>query len=110
MWKLIKEKYRFFKGIFTKCGGERREAIVSDYRRRFVATCNMDGTFTSIQCWKFVGVCWCVNLEGNEIDGTRAINRKPRCPRRDAVLAGLLLLFYYGLKGIICLQALILSA
>ena len=61
---------------------------MSNFRRRYVPTCNIDGTYTAIQCWKFVGVCWCVDLEGVEIDGTRSVNRKPRCPRRDAVLEG----------------------
>lgn len=75
-------------GIFTTCGAQRSRAIMSNFRRRYAPTCNIDGTYTSIQCWKFVGVCWCVDLEGVEIDGTRSVNRKPRCPRRDAVLEG----------------------
>ena len=78
----------FSLGIYSTCTKERREAILSNYWRRYIPTCNLDGTFTAVQCWKAVQVCWCVDLEGEEKFETRSINRKPICSRKDSVLAG----------------------
>ncbi|XP_029449963.1 nidogen-1 isoform X2 [Rhinatrema bivittatum] len=38
---------------------------------QFVPTCDEYGEYTPVQCHASTGQCWCVNREGNEIDGTR---------------------------------------
>ncbi|XP_065054572.1 uncharacterized protein LOC135683288 isoform X1 [Rhopilema esculentum] len=75
-------------GIYSKCNEERRKAILSNYRTRYIPTCNLDGTFTAVQCWESVKVCWCVDLEGLEKNESHTVNRKPTCRRDDAVLGG----------------------
>eukprot|EP00794_Sanderia_malayensis_P014103 gene14103-15576_t len=75
-------------GIYGKCLKDRRRAILSDYRRRYIPTCSLDGTYTALQCWRHVKVCWCVDLEGNEKHNSRSVNRKPICDRRTGQLQG----------------------
>ena len=80
--------FHYLAGIYSKCNKERRKAILSNYRTRYIPTCNLDGTFTAVQCWESVKVCWCVDLEGLEKKDSRTVNRKPTCRRDDAVLGG----------------------
>ncbi|XP_053567076.1 nidogen-1 [Bombina bombina] len=38
---------------------------------QFVPSCDEDGNYTPIQCHSGTGYCWCVDREGNELNGTR---------------------------------------
>lgn len=46
----------------------------------FVPTCTNDGRYEEIQC--YAGECWCVDMSGTEILGTRVLGRHPRCPTK----------------------------
>ena len=48
-----------------------------------VPQCNVDGSFTSLQCWK--GECWCVNTDGKMIKGTRTEDL-PDCDLGESML------------------------
>lgn len=39
----------------------------------FVPDCNEKGEFKPLQCQKSVHLCWCVNSEGTEINGTKSL-------------------------------------
>ena len=49
----------------------------------FIPECDKDGKFKRIQCWKMIGLCWCVGPhDGKELQGTRtnvALGEKPDC-------------------------------
>jgi hypothetical protein len=36
----------------------------------FIPQCTDDCEWESVQCWSSTGYCWCVDIGGNEIDGT----------------------------------------
>ncbi|XP_025021113.1 thyroglobulin, partial [Python bivittatus] len=44
----------------------------------FVPDCTKDGKYKEIQCNR--GECWCVDLRGKEIPGSRVQGTHPRCP------------------------------
>ncbi|XP_026534330.1 thyroglobulin, partial [Notechis scutatus] len=44
----------------------------------FVPDCTEDGNYKEIQCKR--GECWCVDLRGKEIPGSRVRGTNPRCP------------------------------
>ncbi|XP_062987405.1 thyroglobulin [Elgaria multicarinata webbii] len=44
----------------------------------FVPTCTKEGRYEEIQC--YAGDCWCVDLSGKEIPGSRIQGTRPRCP------------------------------
>ncbi|XP_029443068.1 thyroglobulin [Rhinatrema bivittatum] len=44
----------------------------------FVPACTKDGSYADIQC--HAAECWCVDLEGRELPGSRIQGRHPRCP------------------------------
>jgi len=45
-----------------------------------VTQCNDDGSFVGKQCSGSTGFCWCVNSDGNEIDGSRlGPGKDPNC-------------------------------
>ena len=45
----------------------------------FIPNCNEDGSYTGVQCTRNKFVCWCVDVNGVEIDRTRSSGRKPDC-------------------------------
>lgn len=47
----------------------------------YVPQCNADGSFKSEQCWGSTGYCWCVDVHGKEIPGTK-ISEKPDCSKK----------------------------
>ena len=51
----------------------------------FVPECDKDGNFKRIQCWRMIGVCWCVGIQdGKEVTGSRTnvlSGKKPDCFR-----------------------------
>ncbi|GAB1602508.1 uncharacterized protein LOC115232456 [Argonauta hians] len=48
----------------------------------FIPHCDRDGYYEKRQCHK--GICWCVDLNGNQIMGTRTRNT-PHCDKIDAM-------------------------
>ncbi|XP_078349655.1 thyroglobulin-like isoform X1 [Oculina patagonica] len=48
---------------------------------RFVPKCEVDGSYSKIQCWPSTGYCWCVDNDGAELQGTR-VRGKPTCSSR----------------------------
>ncbi|XP_072300025.1 thyroglobulin-like, partial [Eucyclogobius newberryi] len=42
--------------------------------------CSVDGHFSSVQCAE--GHCWCVDVEGQELSGSRTNNSAPHCLSR----------------------------
>ncbi|XP_046859488.1 SPARC-related modular calcium-binding protein 1-like isoform X2 [Xenia sp. Carnegie-2017] len=48
----------------------------------FIPNCNKDGSYTGVQCTRNKFVCWCVDVNGVEIDRTRSSGRKPDCRYR----------------------------
>ncbi|XP_065257208.1 nidogen-1 [Emys orbicularis] len=64
----------------TKCQREQEQALASrgsSYSQRpipvgqFVPQCDEHGNYQPTQCHSSTGYCWCVDRNGNEIDGTR---------------------------------------
>lgn len=41
----------------------------------FVPRCQDDGSFEPVQCLQSPGQCWCVDVNGNELAGTRAFGQ-----------------------------------
>lgn len=54
---------------------------------RFVPRCSRDGTFEEVQCSEWSGECWCVNLNGAEIEGTRSKNLVTCSGQRKYIVA-----------------------
>ncbi|KAM5280719.1 thyroglobulin [Ctenodactylus gundi] len=46
--------------------------------RLFVPSCTAEGHYEDVQC--FAGECWCVDLQGKELPGSRVRSGRPRCP------------------------------
>lgn len=46
----------------------------------FVPDCTEEGNYKEIQCKR--GECWCVDLRGKEIPGSRVRGTNPRCPTK----------------------------
>ncbi|KAL1226880.1 putative SPARC-like protein-related modular calcium-binding protein [Trichinella spiralis] len=45
----------------------------------FIPECEPDGSFSSVQCHKSTGYCWCVTTAGKPIPGTSTQFKKPMC-------------------------------
>lgn len=64
----------------TKCQHEREVALGSGGAffpretgvRHFIPQCDGHGNYLPTQCHSSSGYCWCVDRDGNEIDGTRS--------------------------------------
>ncbi|XP_068999898.1 thyroglobulin [Embiotoca jacksoni] len=57
--------------LLRSCSDEDEDAV-------FVPGCTSSGGFQEVQCGG--GQCWCVDPEGQEVEGSRAAGRRPRCP------------------------------
>ncbi|XP_048581312.1 uncharacterized protein LOC5512067 isoform X7 [Nematostella vectensis] len=69
----------------TTCHTDRMRALAWTGRliiNTFVPRCLPDGSFEAIQCQPATGKCWCVDVNGNELVGTRT-DSKPVCTSRD---------------------------
>ncbi|KAM4693380.1 nidogen-1 isoform 2-T2 [Discoglossus pictus] len=61
----------------TKCQQHRESILGSAVPRgprpvgQFVPTCDENGNYAPIQCHSSTGYCWCVDRDGNELNGTR---------------------------------------
>ena len=57
----------------------------------FVPECDKDGKFKRIQCWRMIGVCWCVGIhDGREVAGSRTnilSGKKPDCFRSTTLVS-----------------------
>lgn len=59
----------------TKCQKEQRTALGplgNAPPGRFAPECDANGQYNRIQCYSATGYCWCVDLLGREIPGTRS--------------------------------------
>ncbi|EDO40365.1 predicted protein, partial [Nematostella vectensis] len=68
----------------TTCHTDRMRALAWTGRliiNTFVPRCLPDGSFEAIQCQPATGKCWCVDVNGNELVGTRT-DSKPVCTSR----------------------------
>ncbi|KAL5018337.1 hypothetical protein ScPMuIL_004059 [Solemya velum] len=50
----------------------------------FVPLCTEDGYYQHTQCERHTGECWCVDLNGNEVNGTRT-HEHPHCGKLDSM-------------------------
>ncbi|XP_077995776.1 papilin-like isoform X2 [Glandiceps talaboti] len=62
----------------TPCRTERADALISLFPDQFIPECLDDGDYEPQQCYGFVNSCWCVDLNGEEVVGTR--NRADQPP------------------------------
>lgn len=67
-----------YSGLATKCEYLQRKAE-NGFIGSFVPECDEKGRFLTVQCWKTVGQCWCVDNEGRELEGTRVEGSTPNC-------------------------------
>ncbi len=59
--------------ILTPCQRERsRRLHLPLMAGKYVPRCRVDGTYDEVQCDVTTGQCWCVDLDGREIRGTRS--------------------------------------
>ncbi|XP_047142756.1 uncharacterized protein LOC100200656 isoform X2 [Hydra vulgaris] len=62
------------------CFKERKQVIQENKANEFIVDCEPNGSYKPIQCWPSVGVCWCVNSNGEELFGTRSyFPNRPSC-------------------------------
>lgn len=67
----------FFTAL-TKCEYQRKEMRHQSFRGH-VPRCKEDGSFAEIQCYHEVKICWCVDKEGRERNGTRQKGAPSNC-------------------------------
>nr|XP_047142001.1 serine-rich adhesin for platelets isoform X2 [Hydra vulgaris] len=64
----------------SQCFKERQRIIENKNLNKFVVDCDQNGAYKPLQCWPFVGLCWCVSENGEEMFGTRSyFPNKPKC-------------------------------
>ena len=63
-------------GNLTKCEKSKGDPKLLD---SFNAQCEVDGSYSPVQCNGFVNVCWCVDQNGTTIDGTETRDGQPDC-------------------------------
>uniref|UniRef100_A0A6J0T6Z0 Nidogen-1 n=1 Tax=Pogona vitticeps TaxID=103695 RepID=A0A6J0T6Z0_9SAUR len=61
----------------TKCQREQEQFVALGPRGprpvgQFIPQCDVYGNYLPTQCHRSTGYCWCVDRDGNEIDGTRS--------------------------------------
>lgn len=59
---------------------------------RFQPKCDSEGLYLTIQCLENLGVCWCVDSDGREQEGTRK-NGKPDCSNGRGKCCSFILIF-----------------
>lgn len=69
--------FQVFATLLASCSGDHGGAEM------FVPRCAPGGAFQPVQCGR--GQCWCVDLQGRELAGTRTTGRLNRCPSRCEV-------------------------
>ncbi|XP_063804473.1 nidogen-2 [Pseudophryne corroboree] len=68
---------------------EKRRALLGDAPPRgprpFVPECDSEGNYVPLQCYGSTGYCWCVNKDGEEIEGTKTAPGQgpPQCGAPD---------------------------
>lgn len=61
----------------TKCQREQEQILALGPRgprpiSQFIPQCDIYGNYLPTQCHPSTGYCWCVDRDGNEMDGTRS--------------------------------------
>jgi len=68
----------------TPCQRKRQEAQTQKLFGAFIPKCTEDGQYESVQCNHDNGPCWCVDEQGEELDGTRTTyGQRPDCEEVD---------------------------
>ena len=66
-------------GSLTPCQRMYREAPLRYFQGILVPRCKLDGQYEEVQCQGSMGECWCVDVDGKELPGTRS-PQLIRCP------------------------------
>lgn len=68
-------------GNLTKCERERIQSTFSSQigQLRRVPTCEVDGSYSEIQCDSSVGYCWCLDKNGEKRPETETLTGEPIC-------------------------------
>lgn len=66
-----------FASLLASCSGDHSG------EEMFVPRCTPSGSYQQVQCGK--GQCWCVDLHGRELAGSRTTGHLSRCPSRCEV-------------------------
>jgi hypothetical protein len=61
----------------TPCQQQLLDATTAGLLGAFVPSCESDGSYSPKQCHPSTGYCWCVDEDGNKIDGTESAPGKP---------------------------------
>ena len=77
--------FPYFIEPLTEC--EQRQIIAANHNLElederesiYMPKCTQNGDFEKSQCWK--EKCWCVDIDGNEIEGTKSSYGYPTCPK-----------------------------
>ncbi|XP_068725068.1 uncharacterized protein [Montipora capricornis] len=67
----------------TTCQGRYEESFLFPLLGRFTPGCRKDGRFFEVQCHPSTSYCWCVDMYGVELLGTRIKRRRPNCTLPD---------------------------
>ncbi|KAM4663238.1 nidogen-2 [Discoglossus pictus] len=68
---------------------EKRRSLLGELGPRgprpglFVPECDEEGHYAPLQCHGSTGYCWCVNRNGEEIEGTRIRGQQPQCGAQE---------------------------
>lgn len=56
----------------SACMFEQEAGKLAPRPGRFMPSCDADGSYSSLQCHRSTGYCWCADAEGRKVDGTEA--------------------------------------
>ncbi|XP_018410833.1 PREDICTED: saxiphilin-like [Nanorana parkeri] len=80
---IIAEPYSLHREL-TKCLKHRQESLGGDkmVKGRYIPQCDEKGNYHPVQCHASTGYCWCVNANGEKIEGTNTtpVQTPPTCP------------------------------
>ncbi|NXP73581.1 THYG protein, partial [Ramphastos sulfuratus] len=68
----------------SKCEVERYAAM--RYQHAYVPSCDADGGYMPVQCQQG-GLCWCVDIKGQEVQGTKRRGQPPACGEEQVCIS-----------------------
>lgn len=66
--------------MLTPCQVEHRQTMRNFGYNKFIPLCKPDGRYEEVQCGRGWLHCWCVNISGRELSGTRTTGF-PKCSK-----------------------------